>query len=191
MKVCIYYENGLIDLFDTQNWCAGEPFRAQGIALAAEFKLLLDAGTLARDGIILETFWYDAAQRDDLPGYGESNLQPAARKQGRMIRLASKEELEHVVKVTCDGELLLWRQGGELINGVKFSIAELLCYSDASTKSINRRASALYEYTRKAHPELNDEEAAELIGYTKLSLDYISQEEFANIDEIDEADEGQ
>ena len=185
MKISVYYDNGMINMFDTQPYVAGEPFRGDGKNILSEFRLVLDEKSLENEGVVLEVCFYDAAPSTNEPT-GDQQLYPASRRRGRSIRLVSKSELAHVVKISCDNELLMWRQGGELINGVKFSIAEVLYYSDAATSSINARALTLHDYLRKAHPELSDEQAAKMIGYTKASLDYISVEESANMNVADD-----
>ena len=69
-----------------------------------------------------------------------------------------------------DGEKLLWREGEDLINGERFFAQEQLCYSDETTKSINRRAVAVYDYLANAHPTWDEEEVAESMGYLDPSV---------------------
>ena len=105
--------------------------------------------------------------------------------------LVSPNELSEIAKITCDGELLVWRQGGELINGVKFSGQEILCYSDSATTSINARSLAVFDYLKRAHEGdgKTDEEIAAMLGYTMAALSTIRKAEAANVsDDVYEDD---
>ena len=53
------------------------------------------------------------------------------------------------------------REGDDLINGERFFAQEQLCYSDATTISINKRALAVFDYLSHVHPEQSEEEIAE------------------------------
>lgn len=185
MLIKVFYRSGRLDAFDTVSFCTAEPYRRHGDNLLTEFQLLTDGDTLAAEGLMLEVFWYDPRIKEDTTRSGRHNLPHASRQAGNRIRLASKNELSDVVLVTVDGELLLWRQGEHLINGVMFKNQEILCYSNDAIASINRRALALYEYIRNANPSLNEDEAAALLGYTKDAIDDISFAEGANADFVD------
>ena len=188
MLIKVFYQSGRLDVFDTASFCTAEPFRSQGDNLMSEFQLMTDAQSLENEGLLLEVYWYDPRVREDTPRSGPHNLPHAARQSGRRIRLASRSELNDIALITVDGDLVLWRQGGHLINGVKFQSQEVLCYSSAATASINKRALALYDYIRKAYPDLDGEEAAALLGYTKQAIEDVSAAEIANADLADEED---
>lgn len=184
MHISVYYESGVIDGFDTQSLCAAEPFRKGGTNILTEFRLRLDL--LATGGLVLEGFWYE------LPPSGEERgLAVAPRHPGFKMLLVSPDELSEIAKITCDGELLVWRQGGELINGVKFSGQEILCYSDSATTSINARSLAVFDYLKRAHEGdgKTDEEIAAMLGYTTAALNTIRKAEAANVaDDVYEDD---
>lgn len=186
MQIKVFYRSGRLDAFDTMAFCTAEPYRRQGDNLLTEFQLLTDSETLANEGLMLEVYWYDPRVREDTTCSGRYQLPHASRQAGNRIRLASKSELQDVAQITVDGELLIWRQGDHLINGVKFMNQEVLCYSSAVTASINRRALTLYDYLRNAHPSLSDEAVAALLGYPKGAIDDISCAEAANMDFADE-----
>lgn len=186
MLIKVFYRSGRLDAFDTVSFCTAEPYRNRGDNLLTEFQLLTDGDTLAAEGLMLEVFWYDPRIKEDTTRSGRYGLPHASRQAGNRIRLASKSELADIVLVTVDGELLLWRQGEHLINGVMFKNQEILCYSNDAIASINRRALALYDYIRNANPTLNEDEAAALLGYTKDAIDDISFAESANTDFADD-----
>lgn len=68
-------------------------------------------------------------------------------------------------KSSCGG------RGDELINGERFFAMEQLCYSDATVQSINRRAIAVFDYLKHAHPTYSDDEIARIMGYTESAIE--------------------
>ena len=101
----------------------------------------------------------------------EGTKVPAATRQvGSAMLLVSPDELDDVVWLKKDGEKLLWREGDELINGERFFAMEQLCYSDATVQSINRRAIAVFDYLKHAHPTYSDDEIARIMGYTESAM---------------------
>ncbi|MGN8819156.1 hypothetical protein ACTNEN_12680 [Oribacterium sp. HCP28S3_H8] len=88
-----------------------------------------------------------------------------------------------------DGEKLLWREGEDLINGERFFAMEQLCYSDAITQSVNRRAIAVFDYLQKAHPDMQEDEIARLMGYTLPAIERIRSAELAQDDGFEDEEE--
>ena len=93
--------------------------------------------------------------------------------------LVSPGELSDIVWLKKDGEKVLWREGDDLINGERFFAMEQLCYSDAVTKSVNRRAIAVFDYLANAHPDWSAEEVARSMGYTEAAVERIQDAEMA------------
>ena len=186
MHITVYYQSGVIDSFDTQTFCASEPFRRHGGNVLTEFRLRLDL--LSTDGLVLEAFWYELPAGD--AASGRDGLAPAPRHPSYKLLILGPEEVGGIAKIVCDGELLVWRQGDDLINGVKFSGQEVLCFSDHVTTSINERALALFNYLRRATPddEKTDDEVAGMMGYTTAALEAVLRAEAANAAALDDED---
>lgn len=159
-----------------------------------EIDALLQEGSLdirSGEGLVLDLFWYDmnttgGTTYAELPELN-TQIPCAARSLGTRIRLVSPNELLHIVKITCDGELLCWKQGGELIDAVKFSNQEILCFSNGSTQSINDKAVAIFNYLKRAYPHAEDEDIALSMGYPLEAYRRIEAEQVANSEE-DEAE---
>lgn len=190
MKLVVYYQNGLIDTFDSANFADAMPFQQEGVNLMTEFALRFDL--LGSEGLVVDVFWYakDPARGgtpfstvDDRTG---ANLAHADFRQGRRIDIVAQDEIKDIAKITLDGELLAWRQGTELINGVKFFSQEVLCFSDDTVTGINRRASAVFDYLKNAYPDMTEDEIADLMGYTKDAIDEVKAQELANIEQDDD-----
>lgn len=189
MRIEVLFRSHRFEEFDTSALTCPEPYRAVGANVLTDWNLCL--GDLEHDGIVLVQHWYDGT-----PGGLPSSVTidgvevPAAqRKVGCAILLVDSSELGEVIWLKKDGEKLLWRQGDDLINGERFFAMEQLCYSDAATQSVNRRAVAVFDYLRNASPELSDDDIAESMGFTTAALNRIRDAELAQEDVFGDEDE--
>lgn len=184
MRVEILFRSHRYEEFDSSTQTCSEPYRGKGTNVMTEWNLYL--GALEENGVVLAQHWYDGQHTE-----GEITLEGvivpgAARKIGCAMLLVAPEELDDVVWLKKDGEKLLWREGDDLINGERYFAMEQLCYSDATTKSINKRAVAVFDYLKNVHPEQDDEEVAESMGYTASAIARIRDAEFAQDDGFSE-----
>lgn len=192
MVIEVLYKSFRYEKFDSSAQTNSEPFRAKGTNILTDWNLYL--GALEENGIILAEHWYDGNPQH---AGGQVTLEgtkvPAATRQvGSAMLLVSPDELDDVVWLKKDGEKLLWREGDELINGERFFAMEQLCYSDATVQSINRRAIAVFDYLKHAHPTYPDDEIARIMGYTESAIERIRDAEISQ-DEgfVDDDGEGQ
>lgn len=190
MRVVVYYQSGLVDVFDSTNFTNVEPYRGESRSIMTEFSLRLDL--LDKEGLVVDLFTYDSdTEADDGPKARVENVMVpyALRRPGHRIRLVSPAEIEDIAKITLDGEMMMWRQGTELVNAVKFANQELLCFSNAVTVSINQRALSIFHYLTKANPDMDEETVAEMMGYTMPALQSIMIDETAQDMEDEEDDD--
>ena len=110
----------------------------------------------------------------------------AVRRPGSAMLLVAPDELDGIVWLKKDGEKILWREGDDLINGERFFAMEQLCYSDAATVSINKRALAVFDYLKHVHPDDSDETVAASMGYTPAAIQRIQDAELAQDDGYDD-----
>ena len=169
MKVEVLFKSHRYEEFDSSTQTCSEPYRGKGLNVLTDWNLYL--GSLEENGIILVQHWYDG--------------NPAS-SQGKVT--LEGVELDEIVWLKKDGEKLLWREGEDLINGERFFAQEQLCYSDETTKSINRRAVAVYDYLANAHPTWDEEEVAESMGYTASAIRRIRDAELCQDPEFIEDD---
>lgn len=194
MKIEVLYKSHRYESFDVSPQTCSEPYRGEGKAILMDWNLYLDLDPNGR-GVVLAQHWYD---RNPVVGQDGVILDGvevpvARRKVGCAMLLVDPNELSEVVWLKKDGEKILWREGDDLINGERFFAQEQLCYSDAVTKSVNKRALAVYDYLSHAHPDWDDEETARNMGYTVSAIQRIreaelSQEEGYNED-MDDSEE--
>ena len=192
MKVEVLFKSHRYEEFDSSTQTCPEPYRGKGLNVLTDWNLYL--GSLEENGIILVQHWYDG---NPASSQGKVTLEgvevPASvRKVGCAMLLVSPDELDEIVWLKKDGEKLLWREGDELINGERFFAMEQLCYSDATVQSINRRAIAVFDYLKHAHPTYPDDEIARIMGYTESAIERIRDAEISQ-DEgfVDDDGEGQ
>lgn len=189
MKVEVLFKSHRYEEFDSSTQTCSEPYRGKGLNVLTDWNLYL--GSLEENGIILVQHWYDG---NPASSQGKVTLEgvevPASvRKVGCAMLLVSPDELDEIVWLKKDGEKLLWREGEDLINGERFFAQEQLCYSDETTKSINRRAVAVYDYLANAHPTWDEEEVAESMGYTASAIRRIRDAELCQDPEFIEVED--
>ncbi|BDF34327.1 hypothetical protein CE91St62_23920 [Lachnospiraceae bacterium] len=191
MDILVYYQSGKLDVFSTTDFIANEPWGRTGRNLMTEFSPRLDV--LEEEGFALDVFWYDGSDcKDSLEVVDEDSntrISHAVRRVGKRILLVSKSELEQIAQITVNGELVAWRQGGFLINGTKFRNQEILCFSNDNVTGINRRASAVFDYLKKANPGVSEEALAARMGYPLEAIMQIREAEAANVADSDEDDD--
>lgn len=184
MKVEVLFKSHRYEEFDTSPQTSSEPYRGKGTAVLMDWNLYL--GDLEGRGVVLAQHWYDGSASGGSTPLDGTDVPAAVRKVGCAMLLVSPDELSDVVWLKKDGEKVLWREGDDLINGERFFAMEQLCYSDAVTKSVNRRAVAVFDYLANAHPDWADEDVASAMGYTVAAIDRIRNAEIAQEDVLDD-----
>lgn len=186
MKVEVLYKSHRYEEFDSSTQTCPEPYRGKGTNILTDWNLYL--GSLEENGIVLVQHWYDGSPSNSQGSvtFEGVSVPAAARKVGCAMLLVSPDELDEIVWLKKDGEKLLWREGDDLINGERFFAMEQLCYSDAVTKSVNRRAIAVFDYLANAHPDWSADEVARSMGYTEAAVERIRSAEIAQEDVLDD-----
>lgn len=181
MRVEVLFKSHRFEEFDSSSQTCSEPYRGKGANVLTEWNLYL--GALEENGVILAQNWYDGQHTEGTTVLEGVKVPCAPRKLGWAVLLVSPDELEDIVWLKKDGEKILWREGDDLINGERFFAMEQLCYSDATTKSINKRALAVFDYLRNAHPDEPDESIAASMGYTSPAIARIRDAELSQADD--------
>lgn len=180
MRVEVLFRSHRYEEFDTSPQTCSEPYRGKGTAILMDWNLHIDLDPEGM-GIVLVQHWYDGSvgSGQGTVRLGGVEVPVGAHKLGCAMLLVAPDELSEVVWLKKDGEKILWREGDDLINGERFFAMEQLCYSDAVTKSVNKRAVAVFDYLSNAHPDWDDEETARAMGYTASAIERIREMEYS------------
>lgn len=150
MIVKITYDDQRLDVFDTSIFTAAHPLGKSN--MLTNFEVRFD--TIGDGGLWLAAHSYQsdegiAPEQDDIP--------VARRTKGWRFLLSSAEELEHVELVVIDGEAIMKRVFGHLIDLQSFDEAAYECIGSSSC-GLHERIAQLYEYKKAigdaAHPEI-------------------------------------
>lgn len=181
MKICVYFQSGAMEEFSTDTYTSPSPLGSSNIL--SDCKLRTDL--IAEDGLRMDIYWYNTIYDEctstvDVDG-ADAPLPVAGRELGRSVYLISPEEMRYVSQVAVDGSIIIFRQGSFLINAIAFKQQLALCYSDASTKSINEQALALFDYLHAANPALSESEVCRLFGFPHGAYLHILEQQSAQL----------
>lgn len=143
MIVKITYDDKRLDVFDTNTFTCPTPLGKQN--MLTNFEVRFD--DMDSDGLWLAAHSYridDSIASEE----GEGAVPVARRKKGWRFLLSSSEELDHVELVVVDGEAIIKRVCGELIDLQSFDEKAYECIG-ASSKGLHERICDLYEYLQK------------------------------------------
>lgn len=159
MIVTIRYLDGHIECFDSNSLTGGSVYGHDSVL--TEFHLAMEK---TNDGSRIAL--YSHHLEDSRESTDDLSIE-TDRIRGPWSQLASPEDEPLIESIHLDGQLAAWRQGGKLIDALKFDLACHKWLSGMSGQSANSRACALFNYLAKAHPELggNEADVCALFGY--------------------------
>jgi hypothetical protein len=172
MIIKALYSDGRIQ---TMNIAYGDstsdPFAIERDTKAATLatELVVRGDELLTKGLCVDYNWYSSVIDKDTEEYtGEYYSKPlrlAAREAGRRICCIAPEEMDSIERIVVNGDVLAWREGGVLFNGVKFLEAQdHYCRKDNSSQAEN--AIKLYEVFTNLYPGATHQEVCAMFGYT-------------------------
>lgn len=184
MIVKITYDDQRMDVFDTNTYTCPAPLGKQN--MLTNFEVRFD--DMGSDGLWLAAHSYriDDAQAREAE---EAEVPIARRKKGWRFLLSSAEELEHVELVVVDGEAIMKRVCGELIDLQSFDEKAYECIG-ASSKGLHERICDLYEYLQKFTGEAEPfipgvpRHVASQLMSAKLTQDDSEEGEWGDLDEV-------
>ena len=174
MKIQIIYDSDRIDIFDTTNFTAQQPFATTN--MLTNFELRVDE--LGGHGLWLAAHYYDVS-----PAYREEtepdDVPVARRRKGWRFLLASADEVGHIVGVFIDDAPVLRRAGGELVNYARIE----QCASNvlgAQPAALYPRIIALNGFFERLHgkpkQEIDPDSIAHEFGLTGRTVSRIESE---------------
>ena len=154
----ITYDDQRLDVFDTSAFTAGLPLGKAN--MLTNFEVRFD--TMGEGGLWLAAHSYQACGEHEDEG-GE--IPVARRTRGWRFLLSSAEELEHVELVVVDGEAIIKRVLGHLIDLQSFDEAAYECMGTSSA-GLHARIAELYEYM----PAISGEESLNIPGVDRETV---------------------
>lgn len=138
MIVKISYDDQRLDVFDTSTFTAAFPLGKAN--MLTNFEVRFD--TMEEEGLWLAAHSYQAGGDSNVE---EGEIPVARRTKGWRFLLSSAEELEHVELVVVDGEAIIKRVLGRLVDLQSFDEAAYEC-TGTSSAGLHARIAELYEY---------------------------------------------
>lgn len=185
MIVKAYYDNGHFDVFDTLTLVDPSLFPKNALTnYSIEMSDVRD-----KDSLWLNIYYYEAAGLYRGDGESPAGLPIARRIDGWSCILADSEDLEHLLRVTVDGEDALVRQGEEFADGFMLN-----CSADCAFAT-NPKAVATHDYFAAALRGVDggpdDEELCKIVGHSESAYELARlMQAKANTREEDEDAEG-
>lgn len=176
MIVKVTYDDQRLDIFDTSTFTASFPLGKDN--MLTNFEVRFDTLEEGNSGLWIAAHNYQA---DSSYAKGTEDTPVARRKRGWRFLVADAEELEHVELVVVDGEAIMKRVFGELIDLQAFDEAAYECIG-GSTKGLRERAAELHRYLCKA----NDTDSAKVPGIPASVMEKILSCSVIATEETDE-----
>ena len=148
MIVKITYDDKRLDVFDTSTFTQATPLGKQN--MLTNFEVRFD--DMAFDGLWLTAHSYQADEAFKKEAT-EDEVPVARRTKGWRFLLASSKELDHIELVVVDGEAIIKRVLGELIDLQSFDEKAYECIG-SSSKGLHERIRKLYLYLQKMTGEV-------------------------------------
>lgn len=186
MIVKITYDDQRLDVFDTSAFTAGFPLGKTN--MLTNFEVRFD--TMGEGGLWLAAHSYRASGESENK---DGEIPVARRTKGWRFLLASAEELEHVELVVVDGEAIIKRVLGQLIDLQSFDEAAYEC-TGTSSAGLHARIAELYEYLQVISgeefpdvPGVNKETVAACVrAHAKVQAesDRKNEQDWGDLDEV-------
>ncbi len=159
MQVTISYEDGHLEIFDSGSLTSGAPFGRNTIL--TEFHIAWEEDCSGRSLVAYCHHIEDPGGSTDAESAGSDRMR------GPRTVLAEPADVERIESVHVDGRLAAWKQGGRLVDALRFELACRKWYLGPSFATSNEKAVWLFRYLERAHGELGSDEGliCPLFGY--------------------------
>ena len=147
MIVKVTYDDQRLDVFDTATFTSATPLGKSN--MLTNFEVRFD--TLGDGGLWMAAHSYQA---EKMESNDDGQVPAARRRSGWEFLLADAEELGHVELVVVDGEAIMKRVFGELVDLQAFEEVAYECIG-SSSKGLHARIAELYGYFKRMTGEPN------------------------------------
>lgn len=152
MVLKAYYSGGRIDVFDTDHHVDAVPQRGNLLA-----NYTLDLSDVAGAGLWLRSYYHEAAEayREEP---GPTGLPVARRRDGWSFLIADVDDLDRLNRLTVDGETMLIRVAGDLVD------ASALSWAWECSEDIAPKALSVYRLFSECTYDKSESDVFETIG---------------------------
>lgn len=156
MIIKTYYDDGHTDTFDTDHLTDASVLPGN---LLTNWSLDVQDAEGDLKTLVLSLYWHPVSTAGDMP-VGPKGLPIARRRDGWSFVVADSEDLPHLTMAKADGEVVLLRAGGELVD------CNRLAHVSRISESFARQAVSAHDYLLLSAPEATEEEICSKIGMT-------------------------
>ena len=149
-----YYDTGHTDTFDSDHLTDASMLRGNLLT-----NWSLDIGDVHGDGgcLILSLYWYPVAGAGEMPD-GPKGLPIARRREGWSFVVADSDDLPHLTMAKADGEVVLLRAGGGLVD------CNRLAHISRISESFAKQMVSAHDWLLLVNPDYYEYEICSAIG---------------------------
>lgn len=159
-----YYDTGHTDTFDSDHLTDASMLRGNLLT-----NWSLDIGDVRGDDgcLILSLYWYPVTGVGEMPD-GPKDLPIARRREGWSFVVADSDDLHHLAMVKADGEVVLLRAGGELVD------CNRLAHVSRISESFASQIVSAHTWLLLASPESTESEICSTLGMSPDAYEAIA-----------------
>lgn len=160
-----YYDTGHTDTFDSDHLTDASMLRGN---LLTNWSLDIGDAHGGAECLILSLYWYPVAGAGEMPD-GAKGLPIARRREGWSFVVADSDDLSHLTMAKADGEVVLLRAGGGLVD------CNRLAHISRISESFASQAASAHDWLLLANPEAPERELCESIGMTPEAYEAVAR----------------
>lgn len=159
-----YYDTGHADTFDSDHLTDANMLRDNLLT-----NWSLDIGDVHGDGgcLILSLYWYPVAGAGEMPD-GPKGLPIARRREGWSFVVADSDDLPHLTMAKADGEVVLLRAGGGLVD------CNRLAHISRISESFASQVASAHDWLLLASPNSSESEICSALGMSADAYEAIA-----------------
>jgi hypothetical protein len=169
MIIKTFYSNGHFDVFDSEHLTASNLFPGNALT---NFNFNLE--DVSGQRLWLNLYYYEVAvqYREESGPYG---LPVARRRNGWSFLLVDDDDIAGLTKVTADNQLVLFRQGDTLVDGIAYNYASDLAYE------LNPQSVKTHDYFARVlgvpatGAEAAEAELCHMMGYDAATYAHVAE----------------
>ena len=164
MIVKTYYDDGHTDTFDTDHLTDASALPGN---LLTNWSLDVQDAEGNLRTLVLSLYWHPVAATGDMP-VGPKGLPIARRRDGWSFVVADSEDLPHLTMTKVDGEIVLLRAGGELVD------CNCLAHVSRISETFARQVVSAHDFLLLSDPIAMEQDICDAIGMSPQAYEAIA-----------------